>query len=515
MTEAAVMEVLCRRFLDHASSCRDDAKKSLQDLDHRSNQLRNEIARKCPENPMLDTSLMPKCIPQKQGKQWGWNEFINQVSESYKKANPEFVVNPETVSSRVFNESSQENEQKVVKNALQKDAKAKTKPKVTDNKIKKPISVTKASPKHGLAKLSRTDTPVGGGGRNGGTSVKNRQGLPPKGGTVGKPESDAHETSFGKSNGEVKDFCSPHFAAATASISEDSSIAAETEVSSPDNKKEIPPTFGSWSSSLLEEAKNQQTPYLQCASPDDVPTTPSPQLILQNPAMQGQEGMKNLSPMLCQIFVENGAATPGGSHQTTMAAWRESDTSGKLTNTTEPTRTPFISSVNMHHKHLNWTPVTPAGVPHLTRSKIELTSVNDEDQYEMSDEEDMDLSDREADEKRRGKRIPEWSKKENVMKAYKQQKSVNPDSIFGISIAKPHLEQIFPNNQWQNTQRVQHRRDSLNWANDRLTRQEIGEYESRMGFTRRVEHLVYEYVSVGRISPSLQTLEPPPASVLL
>eukprot|EP01067_Filipodium_phascolosomae_P001258 Filipodium_phascolosomae@DN1849_c0_g1_i3.p1 len=114
----------------------------------------------------------------------------------------------------------------------------------------------------------------------------------------------------------------------------------------------------------------------------------------------------------------------------------------------------------------------------------------------------MDLSDSEAVERRKHKRIPDWSRKDAVQKAYMQQKPINPDSIFGISVLKPDLSVLFPLNKYPQVHRQlaaressshRVRRDSLNWRHDRLTRSEIAEYEHRMGYTQRVEHLVYEY----------------------
>lgn len=121
-----------------------------------------------------------------------------------------------------------------------------------------------------------------------------------------------------------------------------------------------------------------------------------------------------------------------------------------------------------------------SGTPAVERKKsVEVTS------YEMSAErvrgadDDDDDSDSERMAKRKGKKIPTWAQKENVLKAIEKQTG-DPDKHFS-RVQSVNLEEVFASTQ-QNKKRYRARNSSGQWTKDRLTAKEEMEYKKKAGF---------------------------------
>lgn len=106
--------------------------------------------------------------------------------------------------------------------------------------------------------------------------------------------------------------------------------------------------------------------------------------------------------------------------------------------------------------------------PEVPSESIELPDINSE--YSDSDDED----------KVRGFDPPDWAQSPELRQALQMQSTVNPDNIFG-AIRPLRMEEMFRTRQ----SRFRARTSSANWSGtDRLTIEEIREYERRMGFQR-------------------------------
>lgn len=96
--------------------------------------------------------------------------------------------------------------------------------------------------------------------------------------------------------------------------------------------------------------------------------------------------------------------------------------------------------------------------------------------FHVSDE---SSDDEEATECRRGQKpAPEWAQPSSVLAALDQQRTLNPDRIFG-EFKPPRLEDIFKG---QAIKKFRPRGSSANWSKDRLTAQETENYAKVMGF---------------------------------
>lgn len=104
--------------------------------------------------------------------------------------------------------------------------------------------------------------------------------------------------------------------------------------------------------------------------------------------------------------------------------------------------------------------------PEVPSESIELPDINSE----YSDSEDEDRV--------RAFDPPDWAQSPELRQALQMQSTVNPDDIFG-AIRPLRMEEIFRTRQ----SRFRARTSSANWSgSDRLTVEEIREYERRMGF---------------------------------
>lgn len=105
-------------------------------------------------------------------------------------------------------------------------------------------------------------------------------------------------------------------------------------------------------------------------------------------------------------------------------------------------------------------------VPEVPSESIELPDINSE----YSDSEDEDRV--------RTFDPPDWAQSPELRQALQMQSTVNPDDVFG-AIRPLRMEEIFRTRQ----SRFRARTSSANWSGaDRLTVEEIREYERRMGF---------------------------------
>lgn len=109
------------------------------------------------------------------------------------------------------------------------------------------------------------------------------------------------------------------------------------------------------------------------------------------------------------------------------------------------------------------------------------------DTYEISDREDSDSddSDSESENDKRGKKIPGWASRQNLLKALEQQyngridgRKVDPDDIFP-EVQSCNLEAIFGSKK----SKYRSRNSSGNWTRDKVTVAEKLVYKRQMGFT--------------------------------
>lgn len=108
-------------------------------------------------------------------------------------------------------------------------------------------------------------------------------------------------------------------------------------------------------------------------------------------------------------------------------------------------------------------------VPEIPSESIELPDINSE----YSDSEDEDRV--------RSFDPPDWAQSPELRHALQMQSTVNPDDVFG-AIRPLRMEEIFRTKQ----SRFRARTSSANWSGaDRLTVEEIRDYERRMGFQSR------------------------------
>lgn len=86
--------------------------------------------------------------------------------------------------------------------------------------------------------------------------------------------------------------------------------------------------------------------------------------------------------------------------------------------------------------------------------------------------------------KKRKKPIPSWCRE--WTQTVQQQQRVDPDTVFGMRIAMPHMSAIFGSLEGVAPKRRK-RGSSLNWDDDLLTRSEVKLYKTAMGHTEKFE----------------------------
>jgi len=121
--------------------------------------------------------------------------------------------------------------------------------------------------------------------------------------------------------------------------------------------------------------------------------------------------------------------------------------------------------------------------PCVILRQVRLPPPNPEDNYELSDKgEDSDAE--EPD--RSHKFVPEWSN--HFLDMIEKQEGIDPDTIFGSTVPTCDLEVIFTDADYAKKikERPKRRRGSSGeWKQDRLGREEVGEYKRKMGHAKR------------------------------
>lgn len=113
--------------------------------------------------------------------------------------------------------------------------------------------------------------------------------------------------------------------------------------------------------------------------------------------------------------------------------------------------------------------------------QIALPPKNTEENYEISEPAG---SDDEHDRDRSHKLCPKWC--DDYLQLLARQENVDPDSIFTSHVPRCSLDDIFTDDMYKQVGKRRPKRErgsSGNWHKDRLTRQEVATYKSRMGHT--------------------------------
>jgi len=135
----------------------------------------------------------------------------------------------------------------------------------------------------------------------------------------------------------------------------------------------------------------------------------------------------------------------------------------------------------------------PALEPFMALREIQLPPKTLDDNYEMSEHgEDSDAEDSHAKD-RSHKHVPAWCR--DYLEKLKTQHTVDPDTIFGSKVPQIVLEDIFTSEMYRQANKSRPKRtrgSSGDWRKDRLTRQEVANYKSRMDQTRAWDEPVQE-----------------------
>jgi len=137
-------------------------------------------------------------------------------------------------------------------------------------------------------------------------------------------------------------------------------------------------------------------------------------------------------------------------------------------------------------------PVVPPPRPEVLLRRIKLPPPRPEDNYEISDREEVASDDGEAPPSqeeidRSAKAVPRWC--ETYLEDLAKQEDVDPDTIFGARVPVCNLEIVFPDELCRAVGRdepVKRKRGSSGeWKDeDRLGKQEVCDYKRRMGQRR-------------------------------
>jgi len=131
-----------------------------------------------------------------------------------------------------------------------------------------------------------------------------------------------------------------------------------------------------------------------------------------------------------------------------------------------------------------WVAVPPTPVALLRQ--IELPLKRDEDNYVISDHGSDSEAEEAAEEKDRShKHVPKWC--ETYLQDLAGQSDVDPDTIFGNTVPRCMLEDIFTDVMYQEVGKSRPKRtrgSSGDWRKDRLAKHEIRDYKLRMGQVR-------------------------------
>lgn len=123
--------------------------------------------------------------------------------------------------------------------------------------------------------------------------------------------------------------------------------------------------------------------------------------------------------------------------------------------------------------------------PWLFLRQSELTSPQQEDNYEISDQGDSDPDDAAEARRRAKKHVPRWC--ENYLEQLKSQADMDPDTVFGSKVPTCDVEDVFPTELYEAAGKARPKRtrgSSQNWGRDRLTKNEVKSYKQKMGQTK-------------------------------
>ena len=163
----------------------------------------------------------------------------------------------------------------------------------------------------------------------------------------------------------------------------------------------------------------------------------------------------------------------------------------------QPTHfTPLKSSVPPTPLACQVTPVIPGrrSCVEVKKPKLmPLAPLKPEDNYDMSDKDTDSEDEPDAQEKRKLKKVPEWTRgwREKAL----AQATVDPESIFGIILPLCDLAVIFNEANYSKMRAERPKRlrgSSGNWKMDKLTQLEVDEYRNRCGQIVKAEGVFYE-----------------------
>jgi len=126
--------------------------------------------------------------------------------------------------------------------------------------------------------------------------------------------------------------------------------------------------------------------------------------------------------------------------------------------------------------------------PSALLRQLALSPPRAEDNYEISDPGGDSDADDNAARVRSGKHVPLWCK--SYLDVLAKQADIDPDTIFDSKVPRCCLEDIFLTAMYRQAGRNRPKRrrgSSGDWHKDRLTKQEIQNYKTRMGHVRRWE----------------------------
>lgn len=123
----------------------------------------------------------------------------------------------------------------------------------------------------------------------------------------------------------------------------------------------------------------------------------------------------------------------------------------------------------------------------LSRQFSPLSPKRSEENYEISDKDELsDEEDEEAEkERRRHKHVPRWC--QNFLDVLKEQSSWDPDSIFGSKVQRCDIDAVFTAEHYKLAGKDKPKRargSSQNWAKDRLRSKEVENYKKKLGQTK-------------------------------
>lgn len=123
--------------------------------------------------------------------------------------------------------------------------------------------------------------------------------------------------------------------------------------------------------------------------------------------------------------------------------------------------------------------------PCMAIRQMQLSEKLAEDNYEISEQGDASDGEDGGAKDRSHKHVPKWCG--SFLEELKRQCDIDPDTIWGDKVAQCNLEEIFPNELYRQAGKGRPKRargSSGDWRKDRLRKDEISAYKTRMGHIR-------------------------------